>query len=348
MALWLVRAGRQGQLEHAFLDDERIYLNWGGIDADLSQFNSRKEVKDLLRARLPDAADGKIVNGAGQIWAFVSKMQTGDWVVLPSKMKPAIHVGEIVGEYQFEPSANRPGQFRKVRWIETDIPRSNFDQDLLYSFGAFMTVCQISRNDAEARVRAMAENGWKPSEKFLLAGVVRAAHDEEADEETAPVDLERLARDQIAKLLAQRFKGHEMARLVEELLKAQGYTTYRSPEGPDKGIDILAAPGPLGFGQPRICVQVKSGDSPVDRPTLDQLIGAMQNVQAAQGLLVSWGGFKTTVERETTTQFFRVRLWDQDDLIDELLRLYGELDEDIRAEIPLKRTWALTLTDSED
>ena len=34
----------------------------------------------------------------------------------------------------------------------------------------------------------------------------------------------------------------------------------------------------------------------------------MQNVQAEQGLPVSWGGFKNTVDKETATQFFRVRL----------------------------------------
>jgi restriction system protein len=63
-----------------------------------------------------------------------------------------------------------------------------------------------------------------------------------------------------------------------------------------KGIDLFALPGPLGFGWPRLCVQVKSADSPVDLTTLNQLVGAMENVQAGQGLLVSWGGFKSSVE----------------------------------------------------
>jgi len=41
---------------------------------------------------------------------------------------------------------------------------------------------------------------------------------------------------------------------VEAVLKAQGYTTYLSPEDPDKGIDILAAPSGLGFGsQEYVC-----------------------------------------------------------------------------------------------
>src|SRR6516225_7886975 len=92
----------------------------------------------------------------------------------------------------------------------------------------------------------------------------------------------------------------------------------------------------LGFGQPRIVVQVKSSDLPIDRSTVDQLIGTMQNVHAEQGLFVSWGGFKSSVEKETARQFFRVRLWDQNALIDQILENYDKLDEDLRAELPLK------------
>ena len=110
-------------------------------------------------------------------------------------------------------------------------------------------------------------------------------------------------------------------------------------------MDIVAGRGPMGFEQPRLCVQVKSGDSPLDRPTLDQLIGTMQNMQAQYGLLVSWGGFKSTVDRERATQFFRVRLWDQADLIEQLLRHYNELDEDIQADLPLKRIRPVSLPD---
>jgi restriction system protein len=92
---------------------------------------------------------------------------------------------------------------------------------------------------------------------------------------------------------------------------------------------------------------VKSQESPVDSPTLNQLIGSMQNVQANQGLLVSWGGFKTSVDREVATQFFRVRLWDQDALIDQILEHYDKLDEDLRAELPLKRVWTIAAQDED-
>ena len=94
-------------------------------------------------------------------------------------------------------------------------------------------------------------------------------------------------------------------------------------------------------------MQVKTGDVPADRPTLDQLIGAMQNFHADQGLLVSWSGFKNTVDREIPNQFFRVRLWGQKEIIYELLSNYDKLDEDLKAELPLKRIWALSLPEED-
>ena len=185
----------------------------------------------------------------------------------------------------------------------------------------------------------MAAAGWKPETPSgkVAAGASGAPSGGETDE----VDLEQLARDQVARLIIQRFKGHGMERLVEAVLRAQGYTTYRSPIGADKGVDLLAAPGALGFGHPRICVQVKSGDNPVDHPTLSQLLGTMHSVQADQGLLVSWGGFKSSVEKETAQHFFRVRLWNQADLVSQVLEHYDRLDEEIRAELPLKRIWTV-------
>ncbi len=339
MALWLNRAGRHGEYEKKFLDEDRVYLTWDGLKHNLAEIDKKSDLAELLRKVYPIAFKGRIRQNLGQIWQFSQEMKPGDWVVLPSKMKAAIHIAEITGPYVFDSAAEDPFfHYRTVKWLETDIPRTNFDKDVLMSLGAFSTICQIKRHDAEKRVRAMAASGWKATG----TGKKGISAVEPDDDDESVVDLELLARDKIADLIIRRFKGHGMAVLVEALLKAQGYTTYRSPEGPDKGLDILASPGPLGFGRPRIAVQVKSGDQPIDRPTLDQLIGTMQKVQADQGLLVSWSGFKSSVDRETPTEFFRVRLWDQKALIDQLLEHYEKLDEDIRAEVPLKRIWTVT------
>jgi restriction system protein len=293
-------------------------------------------LRQLLQTVYPSAAPASLSNWTGQIGAFRFVMNKGDVVVVPRKTKAAFAIGEIQGHYVYDGEAPMPYRhYRAVKWLNMDVPRSAVDQDLLFSLGAIQTICSVKRQNADARIRAFAQGKAQ-----------RAVHDEEDDAEA--VDLEQLGRDQIATLIIQKFKGHGMARLVEAVLKAQGYSTFNSPPGPDKGVDILAAPGPLGFGRPRICVQVKSQESPLDRPALNQLIGTMQNVQADQGLLVSWGGFKTSFDQEVATQFFRVRLWDQKALIDQVLEHYDKLDEDLRAELPLKRIWTVASTDDEE
>lgn len=344
MALWMVRTGRYGEFEQRFLDDNRVYLTWRDVNRDLSGLERSEEFQALQREFFPDLSLKAIIHYAGQMRRFVKKIEVGDWVVVPSKHKPVLHVAGVSSSYQFNPSgADHFFHYRDVRWIAQDVPRDVFEQDLLYSFGAFLTVCQIRRNNAEERIRQKAKSGWK-------AGVGAVSTTGVGDDEDIEisVDLEELARDRIAALIIQKFKGHGLARLVASILGAQGYATFISPEGPDKGVDILAAPGAMGFGSPRLCVQVKSGEGPIDRPTLDQLIGTMQNVQAEQGLLVAWAGFKPTVNKELPAQFFRVRLWDRKDLIDELLEHYERLDDDLRAELPLKRIWTVAEAESSD
>jgi len=348
VAIWLVRSGKYGEHESRFIEDGKIYLTWDGLgEKDLSVASDYQDIKRIVEATYPDERQGRLNNWSGQIWAFALAMQPGDWVVMPSKMTATIAVGEIVGAYSFVRDAEPHFHHRReVRWINAAVPRNSFDQDLLYSMGAFLTVCQIQRNDAERRIRMMATGGW--TTRTLPAVSLPAAQTgltTALDEEQSEVDLEQLATDSIAKLIIQRFQGHGMALLVDAVLRAQGFTTYRSPEGADKGIDILAAGGPFGFAQPKICVQVKSGDAQADRPEFTQLIGAMQSVGAEHGLFVSWSGFKPTVLRELPGQFFKVRVWTGKQLVDQLLANYDKLDQDIRSELPLKRIWTLAHPD---
>ncbi len=342
MALWLVRAGSSGEYENKFISEGRIYLTWDDLPHDLRKVTDKKELYELLSEVFPNNKVARIRNWGSQIWPFSKEMKIGDWVILPSKKKAAIHIGEITGDYVNTPKSENPYyHYRNVKWFATDIPRSNFEQDILYSLGAFMTICRIRRNDAEKRIKEMAKINWKLPQTNAIEFEVNNEDFQGPDS----FNLEELARDQIAKFIIRKFKGHGLARLINAILEAQGYSTFVSPEGPDKGVDILAAPGPLGFGSPRLCVQVKSSDSALDRPTLDQLIGAMQNFSAEQGLLVSWGGFKSSVDKEIPSQFFKVRLWDQNAIIDELLEHYDSLDEDIKAEIPLKKMWSIAVAD---
>lgn len=355
MAIWLIRAGKYGEHEDRFLNDNRVYLTWSGLqDLDLSIASDYDQLRGLIQSNYQGESARRVGNWTGQIWAFTLAMKEKDWVVMPKKGKGTIALAEIISAYKYDAKADLDYRhYRDVLWLNQDVPRGAFNQDLLYSMGAFLTICEISRNNAEARIRAMFRNGFDAPITNLMVAQLPPTIDKQSQnnavegvEETVNFDIEQYTRDLIAKFIIQKFKGHGLARLVDAVLKAQGYTTYLSPEGPDKGIDILAAKGSLGFESPKICVQVKSGDVPSDRPELTQLIGAIQNSQAEKGLFVSWSGFKSSVYREVPSQFFKVRLWDANDLIEQILEHYENLDQSIKSEFPLKRIW--TIVDGED
>jgi restriction system protein len=157
----------------------------------------------------------------------------------------------------------------------------------------------------------------------------------------ATVDLAEIGRQQIRRWLAERFKEHGLARLVGELLKAEGFVCEVSPPGPDGGVDILAGQGRMGFDGITMAVQVKSGSRKVGVRTLRELEGARSNFGAKHGLLVSWAGFTKDASREARQLFFEIRLWDSDAVIDKLQEVYDRLPADVQAEIPLQCVWAL-------
>ncbi|MEN0664585.1 restriction endonuclease [Caldifermentibacillus hisashii] len=336
MTVWLFRAGKQGEFENKFLDDGRVYLTWDDLNINLKIIESKESLYKSLIQHYDLDKEKTAINWASQIWPIAHSMELGDLVVLPSKFNRTIHIGEVTGDYVYDELLGSPYyHYRNVNWIAKDIPRDRFDQDILYSLGVFMTVCKIHRNNAEERIREMRKNNWHVPKNKNVKELV------EENEETVSIDLEEYIYDQISERIIQRFKGHKMEILIEEILKAKGFTTYRSPEGADHGVDILAASDTLGFGNPKICVQVKTSDTPLDRPTLDQLIGTMSNYSADFGLLVSWSGFKSSVTKEIPKQFFKVRLWDSKTIIQQIFENYEKLSDEIKKEIPIKRVWML-------
>lgn len=75
-------------------------------------------------------------------------------MALPLKSQSSIALGSIEGDYRFEEVAPDIKHIRPVKWLSI-IPRSEFDQGLLFFLGARCTVCEIKRNNAEERIRKM-------------------------------------------------------------------------------------------------------------------------------------------------------------------------------------------------
>ncbi len=330
MTLWMVRAGRYGERENFALENNVALIGWEDLP-DLSNIKTRRELSKILENSFPDEKSKTLKNWESQIWPFVQEMKEGDLVALPLKSRSFIALGKIVGDYCYK--AENPAGARHIRPVEwiNEYPRTDFDQDVLYSLGAFLTVCRIKRNDAENRVRALIA-GKKMPGKTPVGG---------EDEEVLVPDIEEYARDQIRDHISRKFRGHNLSNLVAAILSAQGYQVHISPAGPDGGVDIMAGKGALGFDSPRLAVQVKSSDAPASVNILRELQGVIENFNAEQGLLVVWGGHTSVLAKEAARHFFKIRIWDADDVVRMTQAYYENLPDDIQAELPLKRIWTL-------
>ena len=335
--VYLVRGGRVGEAEEYALQNDLAIIGFSEVPSldGVSDYNSMWQ---LVRSAYPDAKSRKISNFAGQLSCFASSIRECDLIVLPRKRTSQIAIGRVTGQYLHQEVGGAIRHTRPVHWIKTDIPRTTFRQDLLYSFGAFMTVCNISRNDAAMRVQFVLSGGRDPGMKSTPAQDSQLPPEQETD---AGADLRQLAYDQIVREIQTRFSGHSLTRIVDAVLQADGWTTNVSSPGPDVGVDILAGRGPLGLDPPRLCVQVKSQSVAADVTVYRTLQGTMQSFKAEQGLLVCWGGFTRAVLQESKQSHFTVRLWDSTDLVREFLRTYETLPAELQTELPLQRVWSM-------
>lgn len=327
MAFWGIRAGKSGEGEEIALAKNIVGIGWGEL-GDLSSLKSKDELVSRWRSVYPQAPDYAIARSSSMVWNLRHTVAKGDLIALPLKRRSAVAFGEITGTYAFSSLAPALMHTRAVRWLG-EIQRRELLPDVRSSLGALQTIFRIRQPDAEERVRALLA-GDAPQKAILV------------QEDSVPqIDIEQQSTDEIAEHIGRRFHGHELARLVAEILRAQGFVTESSEPGPDGGVDILASKGFLGTDRPRLCVQVRSGKQIVDVKVLREFQGVLQNFNADQGLIVSWGGFTSSAVKEARTKFFQIRLWDDADLVEALQQNYSRLSADIQAELPLKQIWVL-------
>ncbi len=337
MNVWMVRGGKFGEFEPIAFEKSLTCLGFFEMP-NLNKAKTETAMRELVQNAFPAASTSRVSNFSAQVYSFAHRMQVGDIIAMPLKGQPQIALARVTGLYEYRTDLGDIHHVRKAEWVRPNVPRGEFKQDLLNSLGAIMTVCQIQRHNAAERFQAIlngkADPGYEADEES--SDVVEAEQNDE-------IAVEQLARDQIRAHIEANFKKHDLARLVDAVLQAEGYVTHFSSPGPDGGVDILARRGSLGLDGPKLCVQVKSSLAPADVTILRTLQGTMVNFKAEGGLLVCWGGFNNVALKEARQSFFSVRLWDADDLIAAIERNYDRLPKELQNELPLKRIWALVV-----
>jgi restriction system protein len=344
MTVWLIRAGKFGERDQWCLEKGYAAGGWREV-ADLTDATTRPKVRKLVEDAFPTQPAAFHANHTGQLHALRNRIAVGDIVVLPLKTTRHLALGTVSCGYRYLADEADPDRRHTigVEWTRTDVPRTAIKQDLLYSLGAFLTVCEISRNDGAWRLQQVLETGQDPGARSSVP--TQATDDTEdsdpSDSSATEIDVVQVAADRIQVAIGERFAGYRLAELVAAVLRAEGYACDTSPPGPDGGVDIVAGRGPLGLDEPTVAVQVKSQASPVGAHVVDQLLGVCAALQAKQALLVAWGGLTKPARAKVKAQRLNLRVWEVDDLLAKVLATYPLLGEAIRTELPLKQVWVL-------
>lgn len=344
MSLWLIRASGN---EHKCIADARVYLYWDSLNYDLSQFNSKQALSQFLQQTFRQTQPFLQKSWLRQIWSFAKLIKKKDWILLPREDEDVVCVGKVTGDYVSNPLINLPlYHYRSVDWFASDIPFENFPVDIQRLICEPVTVSLITQNDAEKRIQHMAKNNWSFQQEQVAAN--NDLHSPNNKPDMLYSDLEKVAHKQIKDFLRLNFKGAALARLIEAILKAQGYDILRCPQWHQHMIELLANQGSIGFGESKVYVQIKTDNNVAGQATINNLQATMQYFSANYGLLVSWFGCTNSLQGELADYYFNIKVWDAERVVSELLRNYQRMDAGIKVELPLKKVWTLNNIEDEE
>src|SRR5437588_1030419 len=100
MALWLVRAGRDGEREEFALEHNVAVIGWTELPDLSPAVGNRKKLREMLQQYYPSDHDKRLSNWESQIWPFLSTISKDDLLVLPLKRRPFIAIARVLGQYQ--------------------------------------------------------------------------------------------------------------------------------------------------------------------------------------------------------------------------------------------------------
>ena len=115
-----------------------------------------------------------------------------------------------------------------------------------------------------------------------------------------------------------------------------GYRARVTPEGLDRGVDVLASPDGLGLEQPRIKAEVKHRPkSAMGAQDIRSFPGGLR--EGDRGLYISTGGFTKDARYEADHANVPCTRLDLDDRVRLVVQHDEALDVDGRALVPLVR-----------
>lgn len=329
---WMIRSPR-GTFAEDWEETGIVAIGYGGIGGDLTRFTEYKAAVDAL---MTEAAGTPHIKQT-QVWQvarFGTDVREGERALTYDTGRREYMYG-VLGQYRFDadPDARMP-HVRHVQW-QGRFPRDILSKSAKSGLGSLLTVFS-PREEVSAEIHRIICGGTgagAPPARPTTAP--ETAEIDDADD-IATGDFESL-NDHATELIKDRVMSlddAEMEHLVAGVLRAMGYKTRVSPTGSDRGRDVVASPDGLGFGHPRIVVEVKHRRGATSAPTIRGLSGAM--TPSDRGLFVSTGGFTKDARYEVDRANPPITLLDSDELVELLTDNYPATDPQTKALVPLK------------
>jgi restriction system protein len=279
--MWMIRTPG-GKYAGELLEQGIVGIGWAEIEKPLSTARTIEDFYARVRETFPDYTDQQVVNAANQLFKFVRVMEVGNVAMTYDSPNRTYHIGTIAGDAEWDPSQpDYRTNFRRMKWL-AQVERDKLSPAARNSLGSSLTIFEPSGECSEEIIKLIE-------------------HPEKAPEpDTPPVALEVEAEDpfvaamensrELIKDKMMRLSWQDMQALVAGILRAMGYKTKISPEGADRGKDVIASPDGLGLEQPRIFVEVKHRrGTKIGAPDIRKFIGG-RDAAHDRCLYVSTGG----------------------------------------------------------
>lgn len=311
-----------------------VSIGWEEL-GDLSAMpTDRESLKLRLAATYPTAKPGAIPVWAGVLSRFIHEMEVGVYIVSPSKADRTINFGVVEGDFYVEDGAEVHPNRRKVKWIQTGVPRDTFSKSALHEIGSAITLFQVKTHASEFLQFLSGEAPDVASPTAVEDIEVDLAEDEPNAER-----VETYSRDFVVDIL-RHMDAYRFEHFIAGLLTALGYRATATVASGDGGVDVIASRDPLALEPPIIKVQCKRTISTIGAPDVQKLAGALAHGGAELGLFVTLGSYSAdALHLERTRQ--DLRLINGNQLVDLIFEHYEQLGSEWRRLVPLRRVYAV-------
>ena len=167
-------------------DRPHICIGWSAM-GNLSDVATKDDLAVMHDAVWPDSKSRAKGQNVGQIWRFIKEMNIGDYVVFAED--DVCHIGQVTSDYYYD-ETSYPNQsedytnVRNVKWLKTNIKRSELSKSFHYSLRPAMSVWGL--NDYKSAIYELL-NGTYIKDEVVEADDTEITAEEENIKKILPV-----------------------------------------------------------------------------------------------------------------------------------------------------------------